>query len=199
MIKESRHYKYLFGNKFTELFGQDILKETRRVLRTRDGYQVNPVLSALRECQIWDLADALPEPEQVNFANELIGSLNSNNWETMDLLSFNNREETPIKWVRLLLDQWSADLSKNSRFQKALPYYLEHYLGLVERYTNELGNYEKLKEAVQIIVESTGKSSHASENIAKLEDNEFVWALWQKILTKHSDEPPHNNPVGADS
>jgi hypothetical protein len=198
LIEQSWHYEYLFGDKFTELFGQDILQETRRVLKTRNGYQVNPILSALRKCRIWDLADALIEPEQVNFANELIASLNSNNWETMSLLSFNNRGEIPIKWVKLLLEQWSADLSKNPQFRGALPYYLEHYLGLVKRYTNELGNYEKLREAVQVIVESASQNSHASESIAKLEANEHIWAFWQGLLTKYSDGQPHNNPVGAD-
>jgi len=198
LIEQSWHYEYLFGDKFTELFGQDILKETRRVLKTQDGYQVNPVLSALRKCRIWDLANALPEPEQIDFANELIASLNSNNWETMSFLSFKNRGEIPIKWVKLLLEQWSADLSKSSRLQGALPYYLEHYLGLVERYTNELGNYEKLKESVQFVAESTDQSPHASEGVAKLEANELIWALWQEILTKYSDEQSHSNPVGAD-
>lgn len=198
LIEQSWHYEYLFADKFTELFGQDILKETRRVLRTRDGYKVNPILSALRKCRIWDLADALSEPEQVNFASELIASLNSNNWETMSLLSFNNRGEISIKWVKLLLEQWSVDLTENSWLQKTLPYYLEHYLGLVERYTNELGNYEEVRKSVQIIFESANQSSHASESVAKLETNELLWAFWQELLTKCRDGQPDNNPTGAD-
>jgi hypothetical protein len=198
LIKRIFHYEYLFGEKLTELFGQDILKETRRVLRTRDGYQVNPILSALRKCRIWDLADDLSELDQVNFANELIESLNSNNWETMSLLSFDNRGEIPIKWVKLLLEKWSANLSDNSWFKGALPCYVEHYLGLVERYTNELGNYEAVREFVQIIAESDNQSSHTSESIAKLETNELLWEFWQELLTKYRDEQPHNNPDGAD-
>ncbi len=204
LVEKSWHYKYLFGDKFTELFGQNILKETRRALKTRDGYQVNPILSALRECQIWDLANTLSELEQVNFANELIASLNSNNWETVDLLNFNNREEIPIKWVKILLDQWStclfenSHLSKNFRYRQVLPSYLENYLGLVERYTVKLGNYKKLEEVVQIIAELTDLSSDASEGVAELEANEPVWTFWQEIFTKYRNEQPPNNPVRED-
>lgn len=186
LIELSLHYNYLFGNQFSKIFGQKIFEETRRVLKTRDGYQVNPALAALRQCPMWDLADTLPESEQVEFANELITSLNSNNYGTMNLLSFNNREEIPIKWVKLLLDQWSTDLSKNSQYKKRFPYYLENYLGLVERYTNELGNHEKLKEVIQIIVNLDNQNHHALEHIAKLEANETIWMFWQKLIEKYS-------------
>lgn len=193
VIKYSGHYAYLFGDKFTEIFGQDILKETRRVLKTRDGYQVNPVLSILRECQIWDLANTLPEPEQKKFANELIASLHANNWETMSLLGFDNRNEIPIKWVKLLLEEWADLLSGYPTFKTN---YLEDYLGLVERYTNELGDYEKPKEVIQGIIEST--DSRISESVAELATNELVWAFWQELLTRYGDGQPHNEPVGAD-
>ena len=194
VIKCSEHYACLFGDKFAEIFGQDILKETRRVLKTRDGYQVNPVLSILRECQIWDLANTLPDLEQKNFANELIASLNANNWETMSLLSFDNRNEIPIKWVKLLLEEWADFWSRHPRFNIN---YLERYLGLVERYINELGDYEKPKEVVQGIIEST--DSQIAESVAELEANEPAWAFWQKLLKRYGDRQPHNNPVGVDS
>lgn len=196
LIEQSWHYEYLLGDKFAELFGQDILKETRRVLKTRDGYQVNPALSALRKCQIWDLAETLSESEQAVFIDELIASLNSNNWETMSLLSFSSREKIPIKWVKLLLEQWTAKLpSKKSRFKEALPYYLENYLGLVDRYINELGNYKRLKESVQVVVESISQNKYASESVAKLEDNEPVWILWQGIVSKYSDGNLGDDPI----
>ncbi|HEY9815253.1 MAG TPA: hypothetical protein V6D20_05535 [Candidatus Obscuribacterales bacterium] len=184
LIELSGHYKYLFGSKFTEIFGQDILKKARQALKTQNGYKVKPALSALRVCRMWDLADTLPEAEQVSFANELIVSLNSRNFETMSLLSFDSRGEIPIKWVKLLLEQWEDNLSKDSLKEK-LPYYLENYLGLVERYTNELGSYEKTKEAVQVIVESASQNSRASESVAKLEANEFAWDFWQELLVKY--------------
>jgi hypothetical protein len=180
VIRDSYHYIYLFGDRFAEIFGQDILKETRRVLKTRDGYKVNPVLSALRECQIWDLANDLPELEQKQFASELIASLNANNFGTMSLLSFENRKEIPIKWTKLLIEQLSVDLPSAS--------YLEHYLGLVERYTNSLGDYEKSKEVVQFIIKLTGQSSFASEKLSELESKEDLWAFWQELLVKYGDE-----------
>lgn len=199
VIEKSSHYADLFGNNFTELFGQDILKETRRVLKTRDGYQVNPKLAALRKCRIWDLANALPELEQVNFANELIESLNSNNWETMSLLSFDNREKIPIKWAKLLLKQWSNSLSNDSQSQRRSLSYLEHYLGLVERYTCELGNDEEWKEAVKTIVELVNQHFHDSQIIAEQKiDNELAKAFWQDLLTRYNDEQLHNEPVGSD-
>jgi hypothetical protein len=159
----------LFGDKFTELFGADILSETRQALKTRDGYKVNPILSALRKCRIWDLADTLILAEQESFGSELINSLNSNNWETMSLFSFANRKEIPIKWVKLLLDRWSIDLFENSWIQRNFPSYIEHYLGLVECYTAELGEYEKLGKVVQALTESTAQSPYNSETFAKLD------------------------------
>ncbi len=195
VIGLSSHYAYLFGDKFTELFGQDILRETRRVLKTRNGYQVNPTLSALRECGIWDLANTLPAVKQVNFANELIESLNSNNFETMNLLSFNQREEIPLKWIKLLLEQWSTSLYEKF-LQYGFPKYIEHYLGLVERYENELGNYEKLKENVQFI-ELITRNSHADKSVARLESNEPLWAFWQELHSRYSIEQQHNNSVGG--
>jgi len=159
----------------------------------RDGYTVNPVLSSLRKCRIWDLANTLSELEQKNFANELIASLNANNWETMNLLSFDNRGEIPIKWVKLLLEQWADFSSTRPGLNTS---YLGHYLGLVERYTNELGDYEKSKEVVQDIIEST--DSQNSESVAELEANELLWAFWQELITRYRDGQPHNKLVGAD-
>jgi|GEM_PF-1802801 len=193
VIKYSEHYAYLFGDNFTKIFGEDILKETRRVLKMRDGYTVNSVLSSLRKCRIWDLANTLSELEQKNFANELIASLNANNWETMNLLSFDNRGEIPIKWVKLLLEQWADFSSTRPGLNTS---YLGHYLGLVERYTNELGDYEKSKEVVQDIIEST--DSQNSESVAELEANELLWAFWQELITRYRDGQPHNKLVGAD-
>jgi hypothetical protein len=59
LIQRSSEYKDLFGNKFSEIFGTQILDETRIALRTLNGYKVNPILSLLRECKIWNIADNL--------------------------------------------------------------------------------------------------------------------------------------------
>ncbi|MFM2432991.1 MAG: hypothetical protein RLZZ511_4205 [Cyanobacteriota bacterium] len=180
VIREGNHYAYLFGDKFAEIFGQDILKETRQVLKTRDGYQVNPVLSVLRLCGIWNLADTLSELEQIGFANELVLSLNSNNWETMHLLNFNNRGEIPIKWIRLLLDQWSDFLMEWPGLKMC---YLEHYLGLLKRHKDELGDYEKSKEVIQGIIQST--DGRIAESVAELETNELAWEFWQEVVVRY--------------
>jgi hypothetical protein len=181
VIKQGDHYAYLFGDKFAEIFGQDILRETRRVLNTRDGYQVNPVLSALRLCGIWNWADTLPELEQKGFANQLVLSLNSHNWETMNLLNFNNRGDIPIKWIRLLLDQWSDLLATRSGLNTC---YLEHYLGLLKRHKDELGEHEKSKEVIQGIIKST--DNQIDESITELETNELAWKFWQELLVRYA-------------
>jgi hypothetical protein len=190
VLKYSGHYAYLFGDEFTKIFGQDILREARRVLKTRDGYQVNPVLSTLRECRIWDLANTLPELEQKRFANELVASLNANNWETMSLLNFDNRNEIPIKWVKLLLEEWVDFLSKYPMLNIN---YLEYYLTLVNRYTKEFGDYEKTKAIIHDIINST--DVRIAESIANLEANEPIWAFWQELLTRYDDGQSHKIPV----
>jgi hypothetical protein len=170
VIEQSFHYTYLFGEKFPELFGKDI-----RVLKTCNGYAVNPVLAVLRRCGIWALADTLPSEEQTIFGSELIDSLNCNNWGTMSLLSFDSGEDIPIKWVKILFEQWLNKLHKNSQIQKSLFTYLEYFLGLFKRYTDELNDYTQSREVIQII------NDHASKSIADLQSNELLWMFWKKI------------------
>ena len=206
-IRQSWHYSGLFGSKFREIFGEAIFKKTREVLRTRNGYEVNPALSALRSCGIWNMGDLLSLPEQRKFANELILSLNSNNWATMSLLSFHNRSDIPIKWIKLLLEQWDENVKASPRFQRSLPEYLEHYLGLVERYIVELGNCPLLENAIQVVVEQTikkepavgktpelselnsklaaGEASNALEKVQGLSPNEELWTFWRRLLSEY--------------
>ena len=155
IIRQSGHYSDLLGAKFAEIFGEAILNETRQVLKTRNGYKVNPALSALRRCGIWNMVDSLSLIEQKDFANELILSLNSNNYETMGLLSFSNRSDIPIKWIKMLLEQWDENFRTPSWVQDKLLNYLEYYLGLVERYTTELGHCSLLENALQIVISQT--------------------------------------------
>jgi hypothetical protein len=148
VIEKHQYYSQLLNTKFRDIFGKSILQETRAVLKTRDGYKVNPVLSALRTCGIWRMVDTLIQQEKENFANELLQSLNSSNFETMDLLDFNNRDEIPIKWIKLLIEEWLEILKNNPRYQEKLRYYWEYFLGLIERYTRELGDSPIQQEAL---------------------------------------------------
>jgi hypothetical protein len=187
VINHTKDYKKLFGDQFVEIFGESIFNETRRVLLTGNGHKVNPALSALRKCGIWKIANTLSSTEQESFANELIDSLNSNNWATMNLLSFKNRQDIPIKWSKLLLEQWSDKLQTDSRIPKALIAYLEQYLGLVERYTTELGTYGRLEEVIKILIVRTKDNPRALESISELASNESLWAFWRKLLAEHQD------------
>ena len=211
VIRQSGHYSDLLGAKFADIFGEAILNETRQVLRTQDGYQVNPALFALRRCGIWNMADSLSLIEQKSFANELLLSLNSNNFETMSLLSFSNRIDIPIKWIKLLLEQWDENFRTSSSLQDKLLDYLEHYLGLVERYTTELGHCPSLENALHVISQKIAKAetpklsaewcekagisewhekaggevSWALEKIKKLSSNEELWMFWKRLLSEH--------------
>lgn len=115
---------------------------------------------------------------------ELIESLNSNNFETMNLLSFEERRSIPIKWVNLLLQQWHKSL-ENERLHRRLLNYLEHYLGLIESYTATLGNCPHTRQALQIIV---SQSSQLAELDTILEeDSEEIKVCWKKVLQEHQD------------
>lgn len=185
-MQRSGHYESLLGDKYGEIFGQAIFNETRQILLTCDGYKVNPALSALRKCGIWNIANTLSSTEQISFANELIDSLNSNNFETMNLLNFNNRKDIPIRWSKLMLEQWSAKLQTNHLIQEKFLSYLEHYLGLVERYMTELGTYPGLEEALNTVVTLT-KEDRDLKRVSKLTSNEALWAFWKNVLAEHQD------------
>jgi len=175
IIEQSYHYHELFGEKFEELFGMDILDGTRKALRTCNGYVVNPVLSTLRKCNLWELANNLAPEEQMLFSGELIASLNCNNFETMNLLSFCNRDKIPLKWIKLLFDKWTSVLKDDSWAQEKIPTYLMHYIGLFERYINELDD-SRLGDGLQII------NSHASKKISELGPDDEAWNAWQNLI-----------------
>lgn len=185
VINQSGDYEELFGNKFVEIFGEAIFKETRLVLLTCNGYKVNPALSALRKCGIWKIANTLSSTEQESFANELIESLNSNNFGTMDLLNFNNRKDIPPKWSKLMLEQWLDKLLTSHRIQETFLCYLGHYLGLVENYITEFGTYPELEEALKIIGTLIKEDTRDLKRVSKLASNESLWAFWQKLLADH--------------
>jgi hypothetical protein len=138
---------------------------------------------------VWNLANTLALAEQKRFGGALIVSLTDNTHATMNLLGFANRSDIPIKWVKILLEQWSNQLDAEPRNRKSLPYYLEYYLILVERYMNELENYAKLGEIVQMVVEIISEDSNAFQSVAKLKSNETLWTFWQDLLKRFCAEP----------
>ncbi len=175
------HYKELFGDQFLDLFGDQILRETRKILITRDGYKVNPALSVLRCCGIWDIATSLTIEEKERFSSELILSLNSNNFETMSLLNFNNRDNIPIQWVKLLIEKWFSVLNSESRLKNGLPCYWEHYLGLLERYTVNIGYCSEQTEMLKILLSCIDASSNSLDRISELSSNVTVHTPPQKV------------------
>ena len=182
LMRDNWHCKALFGNQFSTLFGDQILGETRKILITRDGYKVNPALSALRCCGIWDVTALLSEAEKKKFSSELILSLNSNNYETMSLLCFSNRADIPTQWVKLLIDQWLDNLRSKSWVKDSLTCYWGHYLGLLERYTENIGSYSDQTEVLQILISQINSSSRSLEIISELSSNVELWKFWRKVL-----------------
>jgi len=183
IIQQSWHYKKLFGDKFSSLFGQQILIQAQETLETCNGYRVNPVISALQDCVFWEVVNTIPDSQKSVFADKLIRSLNSNNYGTITLISFENRGEIPIKWVSILLKEWSQ-LINDPKLRKKLPYYLDNYLGLVQRYVNELGDDAVLSQVVELIAEVISENESA---LTKLEqDNKDAWNFWQETYAKYS-------------
>lgn len=102
----------------------------------------------------------------------------------MNLLKFDNREEVPIKWVKMILEKWSYKL-KGEPKKDGLVCYLEHYLGLVERYTKELGDYSDVQEAIKIIASLVEDYPRELDRISELSTNKTLWMFWQKLLKEH--------------
>ncbi len=187
-IKQRYHYLDLLGEKSAVIFGEAIFNKTREALKTKDGYRVRDCLEALRKCDIWKIVDAhLSSNEEVSFANELISSLNANNYETMSLLSFNERNNIPIKWVTKLLHCWSDKLQNNHDIQRHFTYYFDCYLGLVQRHESELGKYINLEKDLEIVDSKIAQDLDAFSSIEKLKSNDALWNFLQKLLTEGED------------
>jgi hypothetical protein len=175
-------------DKFSELFGKPIFHETRKKLKTQDGYQVNPILSALRKCNMWEIADSIDLEEQREFAIEIINSLNSNNYETMNLMDFDNRYYIPIKWILNILDAWSNMLENERRAKNCLASYLNHYIGLVDRCNHELNDHSRVVKSLEIIINIARNNPHLLSEVLSLSSSkEKISESWQNILTKHED------------
>jgi hypothetical protein len=168
---------------FRDKFGVLIYHEARKVLKKGNGYIVNPILEALRSCDIWSIASSCSVDEQKEFASELISSLNNNNWNTMNLLNFENRNDIPIKWTKMLLDAWSEKVAIEPPLIKGVTIYTEHYLGLLNRYETEVGDYKETGNILKSIIDmSCNENSPKSLN---LDENDDAWLFLQEILLKN--------------
>ncbi len=153
LIKQ--HYLYLeeLGkDRFSNTFGIAIFEETRKALKTRNGYAVNPVLNVLRSCDMWSIADSRTAEDQNKFATELITSLCSNNFATMNLLRFDNQNEIPERWAETLLSVWTDKLVVDTAIQQCLSFYINQYLGLLHNHNTHKGiSYSRSKEGIKIL------------------------------------------------
>jgi hypothetical protein len=185
IIRLRSYYQEILGLEiFRDKFGVLIYRETRKVLKQGNGYNVNPKMEALRSCGIWNIASSFSIDEQKEFASELISSLNNNNFSTMNLLNFENRNDIPIKWTKMLLDSWTEQVALDSLLMNRVTIYTEHYLGLINRYETEIGDY---KEAENILKSITDMS--CNEKISKLlnlDENDDAWLFLQKILLRNT-------------
>lgn len=178
------YYQDLLGSEvFINVFGKSIYSRTREALKTGNGYIVNPCLDALCYCDIWKIASYFSEEEQKEFSTELIDSLNSNNFSTMRLLSFENRNNIPIKWTRMLLDSWSEKVVLEPLLMNRATVYTEHYLGLLSRYETEVGDYKETGNILKSIINVS-----CNENFSKLlnlDENDDAWLFLQEILLRN--------------
>ena len=176
------YYQDLLGSEvFISAFGKSIYSRTREALKTGNGYIVNPCLDALCYCDIWKIASYFSEEEQKEFSTELIDSLNSNNFSTMRLLNFENRNNIPLKWNRLLLDSWIEKILNKKHLQHTLSIYSEQCLGLLDRHKKELGDYDKVDYILETIL-GTASNMLPSKSKLNLDDSEEAWSFLQQIL-----------------
>jgi hypothetical protein len=184
ILESCDYYKEALGLEiFRDKFGILIYHEARKVLKKGNGYVVNPILKALRSCDIWNIASSFSVDEQKEFASELISSLNNNNWSTMNLLNFENRNDIPIKWTKMLLDSWNEKVSLEPLLMKGVTIYTEHYLGLLNRYETEVGDYKETGNIIKSIIDMS-----CNENFSKLlnlDENGDAWLFLQKILLRN--------------
>jgi hypothetical protein len=66
-------------------------------------------------------------------------------------------------------------LKDDSWAQEKIPTYLMHYIGLFERYINELDD-SRLGDGLQII------NSHASKKMSELGPDDEAWNAWQNLI-----------------
>ncbi len=192
LIKQ--HFLYLeeLGeDRFSDTFGIAIFEETRKVLKTRNGYAVNPVLNTLRSCKMWDIVDfqIQTQEDKYEFAGELIDSLCSHNWETMSLLKFDNQNKMPECWSEIILNAWTDKLGSNNHTKQCFSAYMNQYLGLIHNHnTKKVISYSRTGEGIKILNDSISINSNTVSQLQKLEkDNVDAWTFLLKILVENQD------------
>jgi hypothetical protein len=185
IMKLHGYYQEILGLEiFRGKFGVLIYRETRKVLKQGNGYIVNPKMEALQSCGIWDIASSFSIDEQKEFASDLISSLNNNNFSTMNLLNFENRNDIPIKWTKMLLDSWNEKVVIEPLLMRTATVYTEHYLGLLNRHEIEVGDYKETGNILESIIDVS-----RNENFSKflnLDENDDAWLFLQKILLRNT-------------
>ncbi len=184
VFEKFHYYMEVFGEDFSSLFGPIVLEEVRSALSTRDGYTVNPKLSVLRQCGMWDIADSLSLPERQLFAKELVASLNSNNFETMFLLSFENKNKIPWEWADLLLKAWNEELETCIWRQKSLlNYYLKHYIAIVEAYKKGSNCSAPMNVFLKVLINQVEEGKTTIEGIKNsIQHDELSSQAWIYIM-----------------
>lgn len=188
------HYLYLeeLGkDRFSDTFGVAIFEETRKALKTRNGYTVNPVLATLRSCQMWDIVDSQiqTEEDRDKFAGELIDSLCSNNWETMSLLRCDDRDEIPLHWSEIILNVWTDKILADNSVKECLPTYINQYLSLIHNHnTKKAISYSRTREGIEMLDKYISDRPNTISQLQLLEkDSIDAWQFLLKILRENQD------------
>jgi hypothetical protein len=192
LIKQHSLYLEELGEDlFSDTFGIAIFEETRKALKTRNGYTVNPVLSTLRSCRMWDIVDSQiqAQEEKYEFAGELIDSLCSNNWETMNLLRCDDRDEISGHWSEIILNVWTDKLESDNYTKECFLAYINQYLALIHSHNAKRAiSYPRTREGIKILNDSVSINSNTISRLQKLEkDNVDAWTFLLKILVENQD------------
>jgi hypothetical protein len=183
IIKLRGYYQEALGLEiFRDKFGILIYEAAREALKTGNGYIVNPILEALRSCDMWNIASSFSVDEQKEFASELISSLNNNNFSTMNLLNFENRNDIPIKWTKMLLDSWNEQVVIEPLLMRTATVYTEHYLGLLNRHETEVGDYKETGNILKSIIDMS--CNKKLSKLLNLDENDDIWLFLQEILLR---------------
>jgi hypothetical protein len=135
---------------------------------------------------MWDIADSLTHEEQNEFAGELVDSLCSNNWETMNLLRFDNQNEISEGWSEIILNAWTDKLASDNSVKECLPTYINQYLGLIHCYsTKKAISYPRTREGIEILDSISSKSNTISQLQKLAKDSFEIWSFLLEILIEN--------------
>ena len=161
---------------FIEKFGHNLIKDFREKLKTQNGYIVNPALEKIQQYDLWEIANNLSEEEKPNFAQELINSVQSNNFGTMSLLSYKNSNDIPNSWISMIFIQWCDLLLENNRQEIKHFSYLKQFLNLAYRYEQSFKTSKKFKDVLSLMTPSLIEDlTHETQ-----EFNEVLQKFWNQ-------------------